>query len=338
MKTKVLSLFGNKAVNKELKDRLTKCIVDEENSLEYSNLNKSIVIEYDFLVIRDSVSESRMNLFALAKRYIEYNQNIKILFVLHYEYDDFIMQKLNELDNVIIISDSSIDSIINSINQEIVEPIEEEEEIVFDLSKGIIIESNDKPNKTSDKPSNNQKKRDTFKYDIKKHRIIIHMNTHSLFSTIALKQALKISEKQPVIYIDYDEKNYEILEEVTKTKLIIVTPAERANVSNILELFYMYSENEEYICIVNMPYDASILKMTMVATMYFELLQSDCIVRKIAAETDRYNDEKLFNFLVTYCEDGLYPIKTIEEKLNVKVECIYNTRLEEFEYRKSLIR
>ena len=144
MKVKVLSLFGNKAVNKELKDKLIKCIVDEENMLDYSALSKNIVSKYDFLIIRDSVSELRMNLFTLAKRYIEYKQDIKILFVLHYEYDSFIMQKLNELNNVIIISDSSIDSIINSINQEMVKPFIEEKEIDFDLSKGVVLESKNK--------------------------------------------------------------------------------------------------------------------------------------------------------------------------------------------------
>ena len=172
--------------------------------------------------------------------------------------------------------------------------------------------------------------------DVNEDKILLFMNTHKMESQSAIRTAMKLVEDKIVIYIDYDESNHEYLDAFVHPNLIVIKANEKCSVESVLGYYQKYTVRgmRRQVCVVNAPYDKSLLSLGLFGKIVIEFTQNRYILNKFAGDMIEAAEVNEIYYLVAYHEDELLSVRDIETMLQQKVYSMNNTRVLEYRTRK----
>lgn len=161
------------------------------------------------------------------------------------------------------------------------------------------------------------------------------LNTHSLETQAALQMANLLVSEKDIVYIEFDKANFDFIDSFAHPRVTTIKVDEPLCIDTILKHYQRYTERgkEKYICIINAPYNDSLLLLSMFGEVILEFTQNRYIIDRFAGKTTQMNAS--IHYLVSYYEEKLYSLKEIEGILQQDVYCLTNTRVKEYQSRKN---
>ncbi len=312
MTKKILSAFCNNQISNMIKERMGDIEIIEYGGAITQISNKNL-LDYELLIIRDSAYQEELNIVPLIKKVKLANKNISILFALEKEYNDIETNYLEKEDNVSVLTDININSLINSIHQiiPITQTANTDKSMTIDTSSNVL---------------------DIFNIS----KPLLFMSAHSLYSQTALYMAKQLSENSgsKVLYLDYDKKNHGFVSSVVIPGVVSVTPREDCSLDSIMECCRIHGKDKMKL-VINAPYSMDLVKFAYFAKVYIEFTQDADLLIKLSGHKKSYNLTYDISYVVAYVESELLSIKECSLSLQEDIIGLSVTRVSDYKSRKN---